>query len=221
MQVEIWSDVVCPWCYIGKRRWEAAVELFSEANPQVEIDVAYRAFQLDPAADPNRSGPVRDAYEKKFGGPDAASSIIDRVTAEAAGEGLAFDMESALRSNTLLAHRLLALAEREGCQIELKERLMAAYFCEGEPIGDLDALVRLAAEVGLDEELTRGFLQSDGGRAEVADQLEFAADSGIFSVPTFVFNRNVTLPGAQSTEMFVRVLEKLHQHELETAAAGD
>lgn len=209
MLVEIWSDVVCPWCYIGKRRWESALATFAEAHPEAEVEVVYRAFQLDPGADPSKSGPVREAYEKKFGGPDEAQAIIDRVSGEAAGEGLAFDMDSALRSNTLLAHRLLVLAEQQGCQLEMKERLMAAYFCEGEPIGDLAALVRLAADVGIDEEVSRGFLQGDGGRVEVAAQLESAADNGIFSVPTFVFNREVSLPGAHPAEMFGRVLEKL------------
>lgn len=213
MQVEIWSDVVCPWCYIGKRRWESALATFAESYPDVQVDVAYRAFQLDPGADPNKSGPVREAYEKKFGGEYAASQIIDKVTAEAAGEGLAFDMDAALRSNTKLAHRLLVLGEQQGVQGELKERLLSAYFCEGEAIGQLDTLVRLAAEVGIDEEVSRGYLQGDGGKAEVEDQLDTAVDNGIFSVPTFVFNGEVSLPGAHPADMFVRVLEKLSADE--------
>ena len=209
LSVEIWSDVVCPWCFIGKRRFEAALEIFETAHPDIEIDVAYRAFQLDPTAAPGVIEPVRQAYEKKFGGPEQASQIIDRVTAEAAAEGLDFNMDIALRSNTLAAHRLLALAEKQGCQHELKERLMQAYFSEGIAIGDVDELVRLGEEVGLDPETARSWLDSDGGKAEVLESLQYAGAAGITSVPTFVFNREHGIPGAQPAELFVKVLEEL------------
>ena len=107
MKVEIWSDVVCPWCYIGKRRFEAAKAAFEEETGET-IEVVYRPFMLDPTA-PEDALPVRTVYEKKFGGPQAAQEILDRVTSEAAGEGLAFRMDIALRANTLAAHRLLCL----------------------------------------------------------------------------------------------------------------
>lgn len=209
MLVEIWSDVVCPWCYIGKRRFETALSTFRETHPEVEVEIAYRAFQLDPTASPGTAEPVVAAYEKKFGGPEQARQIIDRVSAEAAEEGLEFDMDSAVRSNTLLAHRLLVLAEQNGCQLELKERLMAAYFCEGKSIGDPDTLVELAVEVGLDAETARGWLDGSGGRDEVGEHLEFAAAAGITSVPTYVFDRTSGVPGAQPPEVFVQVLEQL------------
>jgi len=208
LTVEIWSDVVCPWCFIGKRRWEEGLAAFTAANPEVEVEVAYRAFQLDPTAPIGESQPVVEAYEKKFGGPAQAKQIIENVTAEAAKVGLDFRMDIALRSNTADAHRLLVLAEREGVQLELKERLMRAYFSEGQDIGLLDSLVGFGAEVGLDPELSRGWLQGDGGRREVADQLVFAADAGIHSVPTFVIDRAIGIPGAQPAEVFVEVLEK-------------
>lgn len=208
LTVEIWSDVVCPWCFIGKRRWEAGLATFNAAHPDVEVDVAYRAFQLDPSAPIGESQPVVEAYEKKFGGPAQAKQIIDRVTEEAANEGLAFHMDKAIRSNTADAHRLLVLAEQEGIQLELKERLMQAYFSEGEDIGSIEALIRLGAEVGLDPERSQGWLHGDGGRREVADQLVFAADAGIHSVPTFVIDRTMGVPGAQPADVFADVLEQ-------------
>lgn len=208
MIVEIWSDVVCPWCYIGKRRFESAVERFSADHPDVEIDVRYRAFMLDPTAPVGESQPVREVYEKKFGGPEAAAEILQRVTAEASKEGLAFDMDIAKRSNTLPAHRLLVLAEHVGRQSELKERLLAAYFTEGRAIGDLEELVALAVEAGLAEDDCRAWLETGRGMDDVRSHLDFAADNGITSVPTYVIDRKVAVPGAQDSELFLQVLEK-------------
>lgn len=216
--VEIWSDVVCPWCYIGKRKFEAGLAEFRSEHPDVEVAVAYRAFQLDPTAPVGESQPVVAAYEKKFGGPEQARQILDTVTAEAAKVGLDFDMDRARRSNTALAHRLLVLAEQHDCQLELKERLMRAYFTEGEEVGDLETLVGFAVEVGLDAETCRAWLSGDGGRNEVATQLMFAADAGIHSVPTFVFERMVGIPGAQEPEVFSELLRRLLADQQEQAA---
>lgn len=209
MLVEIWSDVVCPWCYIGKRRWEKGLADFRAANPDVEIEVAYRSFQLDPTAPEGPGQPVIAGYEKKFGGPEKAREIIDHVTNEAAGEGLEFDMDSAVRANTLLSHRLLVLAEQQGVQLELKERLMKAYFVEGQSLGVVDNLVRLATEVGIDAEEARAWLSGDAGKAEVLSHLEFAGQAGITSVPTFVFDRQTGVPGAQPAELFTQILTEL------------
>ncbi len=215
MLVEIWSDVVCPWCYIGKRRWEKGLADFRAANPDVEIEVAYRSFQLDPTAPEGPGQPVIAGYEKKFGGPEKAREIIDHVTNEAAGEGLEFDMDSAVRANTLLSHRLLVLAEQQGVQLELKERLMKAYFVEGQSLGVIDNLVRLATDVGIDAEEARAWLSGDAGKAEVLSHLEFAGQAGITSVPTFVFDRQTGVPGAQPAELFTQILT-----ELTTAPSG-
>ena len=207
MLVEIWSDVVCPWCYIGKRRFEKALEIFKASNPDIEVEVVYRAFQLDPTAPMELHEPVRQAYEKKFGGAEAAAQILDRVTAEAAEEGIEFNMDIAQRANTALAHRLLVLAENFGVQSEFKERLMAAYFTEGEPIGDPDVLVRLAAEAGIPAGEARKWIGGDGGRDEVAEQLLYAANAGIMSVPTFVFNGASGFSGAHPVSSLVKLLE--------------
>jgi predicted DsbA family dithiol-disulfide isomerase len=217
MRVEIWSDVICPWCYIGKRRFEAAA---AELDGEVELEVVYRPYQLDPTASPGRSMPVFEAYARKFGGPERAQAILDRVTREAAGEGVEFRMDRALRANTLLAHRLLWLAELPGSPVDqtaLKERLLQAYFHDGLDIGDPDVLADCAAEVGMDRSDVIAFLESDGGKAEVAAYLEQAADSGISAVPTFVINGQWAIPGAQDSETFVNVIRRLND-QLATAA---
>jgi predicted DsbA family dithiol-disulfide isomerase len=219
IRVEIWSDVVCPWCYIGKRRFErAAAELAGE----IELDVAYRPYQLDPTASPGSAQPVFEAYVRKFGGPEQARTIIDRVTHAAAEDGLEFDMDRALRANTLLAHRLLWWAEQPGSaapQEALKERLLRAYFIDGLNIGDPDTLADCAAEVGFDREGAAEFLAGDQGRAEVGAYLEQAADSGISAVPTFVINGQWAIPGAQDPETFVSVLRRLNEKVAADAAA--
>ncbi|MEZ5408874.1 MAG: DsbA family oxidoreductase [Acidimicrobiales bacterium] len=206
--VEIFSDVVCPWCYIGKRRFEKALDAFRAAHPAVGVDVRFRAFQLDPTAPAGVSQPVKEAYARKFGGPEAAEQIIERVSGEAAKEGLEFRMDRALRANTLLAHQLLALAEERGVQDAMKERLLAAYFTDGLAIGDPDVLVDLAVEVGLDGDEVRRWLDGSMGRQHVADDLEFALDNGITSVPTYVFDGRLAVPGAQEPELFLKVLER-------------
>jgi predicted DsbA family dithiol-disulfide isomerase len=210
IQVEIWSDVVCPWCYIGKRRFEAAVR---ELEGDVALDVVYRPYQLDPTASPGKSQPVFEAYAKKFGGPEQAKAIIGRVTEAAAGDGLDFRMDLARRANTLLAHRLIWLAEQPGSPVTqdaMKERLLQAYFVDGLDVGDPDTLAECAAEIGFDRDDVLAFLESDRGRSEVASYLQQAADHGISAVPTFVINGQWAIPGAQDTETFVSVLRRLN-----------
>jgi predicted DsbA family dithiol-disulfide isomerase len=220
--VEIWSDVVCPWCYIGKRRFERAV---SQLAGEIEVDVVYRPYQLDPTASPGKSQPVFEAYSRKFGGPDRAKEIIDRVTVTAAEDGLGFRMDRAVRANTLLAHRLLWWAEQPTtpvAQEAVKERLLQAYFVDGLDVGDPEVLADLAAELGVDRDEARDFLDGDAGRAEVRSDLERAADHGISAVPTFVVNGQWAIPGAQDTETFVKVLRRLSEKlAAEAAAAAD
>ena len=163
---------------------------------------------LDPKA-PKEPEPVRTTYEKKFGGPAQAEQVLNTVTTEAAGEGLDFNMDIALRSNTLSAHRLLVLAEREGTQIALKERLMKAYFVEGGDVGNHDLLIGYCVEVGMEEDMCRAWLDDGSGRADVVESLEFCAANGLASVPTYVFDRRVAVPGAQPPETFARILEKV------------
>ncbi len=209
INVEIWSDVVCPWCYIGKRRFERAVH---ELADEIDIDVTYRAYQLDPTASPGKTAPVFDAYAKKFGGPDEARRIIDHVSSIAAEEGIQFRMDRALRANTLLAHRLLWFADQPESpvgQSNMKERLLQAYFTDGLDVSDPDALTDLAVELGFDETAVRSFLHGSAGTTEVADQLLFAVERGITAVPTFVIDDQWAIPGAQDADTFVQVFRKL------------
>ena len=217
MQVEIWSDVVCPWCYIGKRRFEkAAAELAGE----VDLQVVYRAYQLDPTASPGAATPVIQAYAKKFGGPERAAQIIEHVSTVAAGEGLEFRMDRALRANTLLAHRLLWVAEGLGAQVALKERLLRAYFCDGLDVGDPEVLAACAADVGMPTDRVRAFLDSDDGTVQVLEQLRAAADAEITAVPTFVLDGKWAIPGAQDPETFVTVIRRLLAKRAAEADAG-
>jgi predicted DsbA family dithiol-disulfide isomerase len=210
--IEVYSDVVCPWCYIGKRRFEAGMALAEAEDLGVKFEVSYRPFQLDPTAAPGVAGPVVEAYARKFGGMEQAEQILARVTSAAADEGLEFNMDRALRANTLVAHRLLWLADQPDSPVEqeiLKERLLKAYFTDGVHIGDPDALADCAADVGFDRDEIVKFLESDRGVSEVAAELEEARNNGITAVPTYVLNGLWAIPGAQDPETFAKVLRKM------------
>jgi len=184
---------------------------------EIDVNVVYRPYQLDPRASPGSATPVIEAYARKFGGPERAAQIIEHVTAVAAADGIEFHMDRALRANTLLAHRLLWLAEPTGKQVALKERLLRAYFTDGEDVGDPDVLAACAGDVGLDEERVRQFLDSDDGVLEVREQLDDAFEMGITAVPTFVFNGAWSVPGAQDPDTFVQVMRRLAARQAENA----
>ena len=212
MRVEIYSDVVCPWCYIGKRRFEAALARVERRN---EVEVVWRPYQLDPTA-PALPSPVIDAYARKFGGPEQAIRIVEHLTEVAAEEGLAFRFDIAQRANTFDAHRLLWLAEHEGgaaLQNAVKEQLLQAYFMEGRNIADHATLVQLASQAGMDEAQVDGFLASDKGVGEVRQEIAEGIAHGVSAVPTFVVNGGFGIPGAQDPDVFVRVLERMFERE--------
>jgi predicted DsbA family dithiol-disulfide isomerase len=218
LDVEVWSDVVCPWCYIGKQRFERAV---AQVADEIEVRFVYRPYQLDPRAPTTEPVPVAQAYAKKFGGPERAAQIIDHVSSIAAAEGVEFRMDRALRANTLDAHRLLWLAETTGHQHQLKERLLQAYFHDGLDVGDAAVLAACASDVGMNAEQVAAFLASDQGTQEVRALIATAVDNEIAAVPTYVIaapldGRAWVVPGAQDTEVFVRVL----QRAAERAARG-
>jgi predicted DsbA family dithiol-disulfide isomerase len=210
IRVDIWSDVVCPWCYIGKRRFERALH---QLTGEVSVEFEYHAFQLDPTASPGKTQPVAEAYARKFGGPERAQAMIDRVTSIAADEGLEFRLDRALRANTLPAHRVLWLAGQAGSptpQAAMKERLLRAYFHDGLDIGDPDVLAACAAELGFDRDTVRALLDSSTGIDAVLADIEQAAELGITAVPTYVVNGQWAIPGAQDAETFVAVLRNVH-----------
>ena len=206
MQLEIWSDVVCPWCYIGKRRLEAALAEFTHAD---EVDLVWRSFELDPSAPPMREGDYVGRLASKYGtSAEQAQAMIDRMTETGAGAGLDLAFAKARPGNTFDAHRLLHLAHERGVQDALKERLFAATFTEGEPIGDRDALVRLAADVGLDPDEARAVLDSDAYGEDVRAEEAQAQAYGISGVPFFVVDRTFGVSGAQSSAVLLEVLQK-------------
>lgn len=216
ISVDIYSDVVCPWCYIGKRKFELGLAQVAD-DLGVDVEVGYLPHQLDPTAPPGVATPVREAYSKKFGGPERAEQIIAQVSETAAETGLEFNMDKALRANTLLAHRLIWLADQSDSPVTqpvMKERLLKAYFTDGIHIGDPDALADCAAEVGFDRDEIIEFLESDRGTAEVAADLREGYENGVTAVPTFVFNGNWAVPGAQEPDTFAQVLQRLADRAL-------
>ena len=217
LTVDIWSDVICPWCYIGKRRWETAA---ATLHDEVDLKVVFRPYQLDPTSPTDYTVPVIEAYAKKFGGDERAAQMIEHVTSIAAGEGLAFRMDRALRANTLLAHRLLWLAEATGHQYALKERLLQAYFCDGLDVSNLDVLAACADDIGISHDRARDFLRGDDGTGEVQALLEAAAEAGITAVPTFVFNGRWMVPGAQDAETFVSVVRRTLANNIQDVNAN-
>ena len=214
MRLEIFSDVVCPWCYIGKRRFDRAAANLITAGFNLNLEVNYRPFQLDPTAPLDAPTPVRDAYAKKFGTTERADEILSHVTTIAATEGINFRMDIAIRANTSGAHRLIALAQTtELDHTKLKESLMIAYFCEGRDISNIDTLIDIASTFGLDKVQVSEMFNSKLGDQQLDADLLRATELGVTAVPTYVFNEQWSVPGAQDTETFERVLKKLSQQE--------
>ncbi len=205
MKVEIWSDVVCPWCYVGKRRFEAALSRFAHRD---EVEVVWRAFELDPSAAAVCDGAYGDRLAAKYrmSGPDA-QAMIDRMVAAGGHDGLDLRFDRARPGNTFTAHRLLNLAYGRGMQDALKERFLAATFAEGAAIGDPGTLQELAAEVGLDADEVRSVVEGDAYAAEVRDDERRATALGITGVPFFVVDGTYGVSGAQPPEVLLGVLE--------------
>ena len=206
MNVEIWSDIACPWCYVGKRRFESALEQFEHRD---EVQVTWRSFELDPAAPRERAVDGATHLAEKYGtSREQAVAMQQRMTDVAAGEGLDFHFETARAGNTLDAHRLVHLAAENDLQDAMKERLMRAYLSEGELISDAATLERLGREVGLPEDALRDLLAGDRFTAEVRDDERTAASLGISAVPFFVVDRRFGAAGAQSPEILGSLLQQ-------------
>jgi predicted DsbA family dithiol-disulfide isomerase len=206
MRVEIWSDVVCPWCYIGKRRLETALARFPHAD---QVDVVWRSFELDPNAPRRREGSQLEHLARKYGmSIEQAQASRDRIVQVAADDELDFRYDDTKPGNTLDAHRLLHLAAQHGLQDPMKERLLAAYFTEGAPIGERDTLVRLAGEVGLDPRAAEATLSGDDFLAAVRSDEAEAAALRISGVPFFVIDRRFGVSGAQPADTLLEVLDQ-------------
>jgi predicted DsbA family dithiol-disulfide isomerase len=221
--VEVWSDVVCPWCYIGKRRLESALAGFEHRD---HVQVVWRAFELDPTAprsgQPGAGEDVASYLGRKYGGGrEGGLAMNERVSEIAAGDGLDYRLDIAVRANTVDAHRLLHLALEEGgpqLQDRLKERVMSAYFTEGASVDDHATLQRLAAEVGLDGDRVAAVLSGSEFVAEVQADAEQAREYGANGVPFTVVDGRYGISGAQPVEVFDQALRRAWADRTEPAA---
>lgn len=204
MKVDIWSDVQCPWCFIGKRKFEAAVAAFGQP-----VEVEFHSYLLNPEALVDYPGTTADYLSEKMGvSVEKVASMHERVTEIAASVGLKYDFANQIQTNTNKAHELLHWAKKFGKQVQLKERLMAAHFEEGLHVGRPEVLAQLAAEVGLDRAEALAVLESGEFSKAVKNDIAQASAYGITGVPFFVIDGKFGLSGAQETATFLEVLNK-------------
>jgi predicted DsbA family dithiol-disulfide isomerase len=221
VHVEIWSDIACPWCYVGKRRFEAALAAYEHRD---EVQVTWRSFELDPSAPREREHDGATHLAEKYGmSRDEALAMQRRMTDAAAGDGLEFRFDIARGGNTFDAHRLVHLAAAHGIQDAMKERLMRAYLTEGQLIGDPAVLTRLAVEAGLPEDEARDTLATDRFATEVREDERTAERLGIHAVPFFVVDRAVGASGAHPPEALLELLRQARELHppVAVAAAGE
>jgi predicted DsbA family dithiol-disulfide isomerase len=218
MHVEIWSDVVCPWCYVGTRRFSAALERFG-----ADVDVSYRAFELDPTVPPGGID-LADYLSRKFGSPAALDRVHDRLAGVGADVGIDFRWDGKRRVNTFDAHRLAVWGEDVGdigVRAALEHRLFRAYFTENLDVSDHTVLAGLAAEVDLDPVAASEALATGAGADRVRDEEARAAELGISAVPTFVIEGRWAIPGAQDVDTFVQVLQRAAERIVPLAATEE
>ncbi|MGI8712260.1 MAG: DsbA family oxidoreductase [Solirubrobacteraceae bacterium] len=206
MDVEIWSDIACPWCYVGKRRFEAALEQFEHRD---EVNVRWRSLELDPQAPPEREGDLAQRLADKYGMTlEQARDSGRQLTEVAAGEGLDFRFDLARSGSTFDGHRVIHLAAEHQLEDAMKERLLRAYFNEGELIGDHAVLIRLAVEVGLPEAEVRATLAGERFADEVRGDEADARQLGISAVPTFILDRAIGGSGAHPADALLGLLRQ-------------
>lgn len=205
MQIDVISDTICPWCYIGKRRLERATRL----RPEISFDVRWRPFQLDPTTPPE--GIDRKTYiERKFGSSEKIKPIHAALLDAGRQEGIAFAFERIARTpNTINSHRLIRWSHSMGVQDQVVELLFRRYFVEGANIGDIEVLKDVGAEAGMDDELVGELLQSDADRELVEREDSLARKIGINGVPTYLIGGKVLVNGAQDAEQLVHVIDRV------------
>lgn len=208
--IDIWSDIACPWCYIGKRRLESALGTFSQRPDAVEVAITYHSFELSPDTPVDFDGTEVDfLVGHKHMGADRVAKMLDDVTGIARSVGLDYRFDVLQHTNTVRAHQLLHLAKANGVQLEMAERLFRAYFTEGRHLGRIDELARLGADVGLDPDEVTGVLDADGMVHAVRADQEQALRLGITGVPFHVVEGRYGISGAQAPEAFLQVLERV------------
>ncbi len=205
INIDLFSDPICPWCFIGKRRLEKALRV----REDVEVEINWHAFQLNPTMPPE--GMEREAYlAAKFGSTDNAQRLYDNIRAVGEAAGIPFAFENIMRTpNTMQAHRLIRFAGERNCQDELVERLFNAYFLDGDDIGDCENLVGLGAEAGLDGTETKRYLESEENEDAVRAEDMQARQLGIQGVPFFILERQYAVSGAQEPEAFEPLFDML------------
>jgi predicted DsbA family dithiol-disulfide isomerase len=214
MQIDVISDTVCPWCYIGKRRLARALEM----RPEVEFDTQWRPYFLDPNI-PREGADRRTYMAAKFGDSARRNAMTEALKAEGAKEGIPFEFDKIeRRPNTLDSHRLIRWASTAGIQDSVVERLFAAYFIEGRDIGDPAVLEFLAADAGMDSLEVAELLAGDTDLANVEREAKLAGEMGITGVPTFIFASKFVLSGAREPEVLVQVIDKALEAEEEATA---
>lgn len=198
IQIDLFSDVICPWCFIGKRRLERALNQRSNSD----VDINWRAFQLNP--DMPKNGMLRDHYlEAKFGGPDRAKTIYDNIRKTGETEGIEFEFEKIQKTpNTVLAHRLITWSKDQKISDLIVESLFKAYFYEGRDIGSLETLKEILEDSNIDTESFVRYAKSDEGIDQVANDTRYAYSNGITGVPCFIFDKKYSISGAQEPEAF-------------------
>lgn len=211
MKVEIWSDVMCPFCYIGKRKFEKALQQFA---PKDQVEVVWHSYLLDPDMQHVPGKSIHEVLgEKKGWSPQQARQMNEQVTEMAKEVGLAYNLDQAVPANTVAAHQLTHLAKKHGLQDQAEERLFRAYFTEGQNIQDTDTLVRLGQEIGLAEAEVRQALAEGTFAGEVQQDIYEARQLGVRGVPFFLLNQKYGISGAQPSEVFLQALNQAWEEE--------
>lgn len=209
MHIEVWSDYVCPFCYIGKRKLEEALATFPHKD---DVKVEYKSYLLDPNSPPYTGQDYYETLAKKFGSVEQVKQMTANVAEQAKLVGLDYDFDTMKPTNTMTAHRLTKFAEAEGKDLAMTEALLQAHFLDGKDIGDKETLVAIAEEIGLDADAAGKAIDNEKAyKTEVEADLQEAQAFQITGVPFFIFNRKYALSGAQPTETFTQALEKIYE----------
>lgn len=209
MKIEIWSDVMCPFCYIGKNNFEQALNQLPFKD---EVEVEWKSFQLDPSLDPKETQDTIQYFREKKGFPEAqAAQMLGQVIQMGKGAGIDFNFEQTLITNTFSAHKLLHLAKKHNKSNEMEEALFIAHFIDGKNVGDVEVLVALAESLGIDKEEARQAVTTDQLDYEVNQDIQEARNNGISGVPFFVLNGKYAVSGAQPAEVFENALQQTYK----------
>ncbi|MBP1325638.1 putative DsbA family dithiol-disulfide isomerase [Leucobacter exalbidus] len=221
IRVEIWSDIACPWCFIGKHRFDAGVAAFRADHPEVSFEVSSHSFELAPDTPLDFQGSEVEFLVQHKGMPaDQVEQMLGQMTELAASEGLEFDFTQVKHANTRRAHRMLHLAREQGVQAAVQERLFKAYFGEGQDMSDADTLARIGAEAGLDADQVRAALNDDAYGAKVDADITRAQMLGVTGVPFFLLESKYGISGAQTADAFQGAFAQVLELEAEASAAS-